>query len=216
MGGRVNHEARLGKTFNRLTVAEYSHMHRQAGGTPVHYYRCVCSCGNTVVAVWRNVEQGRVKSCGCYMRDKLVARQLRHGHTVGHKPTKAWRIWHGMVSRCHSKSNRAYPLYGGRGIYVCDRWRESFENFFSDMGDAPEGKTLDRIDNDGPYSPDNCRWATSAEQSLNRRVTVKASINGVTKPAAVWAIEAGAKPDTVRARLARGWSHHEAIYGRTA
>lgn len=111
--------------------------------------------------------------------------------------------WRRMIDRCHLPTSDGYHKYGGRGIYVCDRWRESFLNFLKDMGPRPEGMTLDRIDNDGPYCPENCRWATARQQSDNRRITILLTYAGKTQSLVEWAEEFNMKPVTLRSRLVR-------------
>lgn len=120
--------------------------------------------------------------------------------------------WSGMLSRCFSPKNKDYPRYGGRGIDVCSRWRHSFENFCGDMGHRPDGKTLDRIDVNGDYSADNCRWATPKEQGRNRRNNVVYTINGKTQNLSAWAEETGIKRSTIQARINKyGMTLEEAI-----
>lgn len=114
--------------------------------------------------------------------------------------------WFQMRTRCLNKENPAYSRYGGRGISVHPRWINSFENFISDMGERPDGMSLDRIDNNGDYSPDNCRWATPAQQARNTKKTVKLTINNETKSVSEWAIEFGASRKVVTYRLRKGWS----------
>ena len=124
-----------------------------------------------------------------------------HGH--GNNGDKAYRIWADMNARCRNHKNKAFSHYGGRGIEVCESWR-NFANFYADMGDRPSPKhRLDRIDNDGPYKKENCRWATQREQVMNRRVTRLATINGETKPVIDWCGEFGLKYWTVMDRINR-------------
>jgi len=117
------------------------------------------------------------------------------------KPTPPMlSTWRGMMQRCTNPNSQAWPNYGGRGIKVCDRWLE-YENFILDMGERPEGRTIDRIDNNGDYSPENCRWSTSREQALNKRTTLYAELNGRSLPVQTWADLLGVTPVLVQAYL---------------
>ena len=111
-----------------------------------------------------------------------------------------------MIRRCENPKAKNFPRYGGRGITVCERWRTSFEAFLSDMGSRPEGKTLDRIDNEGNYEPSNCRWATASEQQRNMRSNQWVEFNGERMIVTDWARRLGISHGTLRHRLARGWS----------
>jgi hypothetical protein len=131
--------------------------------------------------------------------------------THGMTNTRAFVTWHSMVNRCHQPNCKTYRTYGAKGITVCDRWRNSFENFFADMGHPPDGCSLDRIDNTLGYQPDNCRWATKREQQINRRNTVFLTLGEQTKALITWADELGISHITLTTRLNRGWTHERTL-----
>ena len=143
------------------------------------YWRCRCDCGAVKTIMAGNVRAGKTISCGC-IRPKLNARQ-----------TPLYGTWKEMVSRCHDKRNHAYADYGGRGIAVCSEWRNNLQAFVRDMGQRPDGHTLDRINNNGDYTPHNCKWSTPREQARNRRSNRYITIKGETKLACDWAAELG-------------------------
>lgn len=116
-----------------------------------------------------------------------------------------------MKQRCLNPNSNQYKNYGERGITICERWLESYDNFFSDMGLKPDGMTLDRIDNDGPYSPENCRWATPAEQRVNQRSCVFLEHQGKKMTVEEWGRHLGRHPTTIRSRLRRGWALEDVL-----
>ena len=172
-------------------------------------WNCTCDCGGRSVSSAGNLRSGGATSCGC---KRIANGKARRTHGRDSKD-RTYRIWSAMRSRCMTKSNKCYAGYGGRGITVCDRW-SSFESFFEDMGEAPDGLSIDRINNELGYSPDNCRWATQKEQTRNTRQNVWIEYNGETKVLTDWAAFAGVTHLTLYKRLKRGWSVGEAICGR--
>ena len=151
----------IGKKYNRLTILEYIPKRRQTKGRENSKVVCLCECGNKSIAQYPAVKSGKIKSCGCYHREIITTHLM--------SKTAEYRAWDGMKARCSQPKRDDYVRYGGRGIKVCDRWANSFENFFKDMGAKPtKSHSLDRINNDGNYEPENCRWATVLEQNRNK------------------------------------------------
>jgi hypothetical protein len=157
----------IGQRFNRLTVTERTANDKHGNSR----WLCLCDCGTAREAPGQALRNGKVKSCGCTKLEATVARNkaaTTHGHTAGGKRSRTFISWVCMRERCTYPSDKRWAHYGGRGIKVCERWQQ-FENFLADMGERPEGVTLDRKDVNGDYTPDNCRWATNVEQRANRR-----------------------------------------------
>lgn len=170
-----------------------------------------CKCGAVIAARSKDVRRLFKRSCGCYYSDTRQGILKTHGKTG----TAEHRIWKGMVSRCHNKNVHNYKDYGGRGIYVCDRWRITgggFMAFLTDMGERPSDEhSIDRIDNNGPYSPDNCRWADKETQVNNKQDSRKIEHNGQVKTLAQWAKVIGLTRKSIALRLDRGWSISDAL-----
>ena len=168
------------------------------------YLNCVCDCGNFSVVrsdALNTKYESRTKSCGC---DNKRAKT----HNLTH--TSEYSTWHGMRVRCSNHTLKNAP-YAGRGIKVCTRW-DSFENFLADMGERPSAThSIERIDNDGDYSPDNCKWATKIEQANNRRDNVTLEFNGITDTIAGWSRRQGLSYHVIACRIRRGWSVERAI-----
>lgn len=159
-----------GLKFDRLYVNGFLEVRKGQ-----RIWSCTCDCGAIVDASTGELLRGEKRSCGCLHKEVTAARMRTHGKS---KSTE-YVIWDHMRDRCLNPSDPAYANYGGRGVSVCSRWAASFENFLADMGERPDGMTLDRMDNDGPYSPENCRWATRKEQNRNRRDNRMVVVGGV-------------------------------------
>lgn len=152
-----------GEVYGKLTVKKFSH----SDGKHTHW-KCRCACGRLVTATTTNLRQGHTKSCGCNISAAVSAAKVRHGHARRGQRTSLHAVWWAMLQRCNNPRSDAYANYGGRGISVCRRWH-TFENFLTDMGEAPRGMSIDRIDNNAGYCKRNCRWATGVQQAANKR-----------------------------------------------
>lgn len=182
-----------GQRFGCITILRWQRGSRSKRGKYV--FRCECGLEGTV---FQNV-----------LKRKDAFKRCRH---PGHSYTSEYRSWGGMIDRCFNPKNAAYENYGGRGITVCDRWKSDYRLFFEDMGKKPSrDHSIDRIDNDGPYSPENCRWATMKEQHKNRRCSFYVLNGGERLYLPELARQTGIKRQTLRNRLERGWSFEEAI-----
>lgn len=165
--------------FGLLTVKKFSH--RRKGHV---YWLVKCKCGNTKEVSSTNLLNNSVKSCGCMSSKWISASLTKHGM----KETGTYKSWSEMKRRCHGPSSNKYKNYGGRGIKVCERWRQSFDAFLTDMGPRPgQEYSIDRKDNNGDYCPENCRWATKKQQNNNRRDTILLTVDEQIKPLSEWA-----------------------------
>lgn len=192
-------EITVGYTKNHWTVT--GHPYRKGAKLMAE---CTCSCGKVRDVQMDHVKAGRSKSCGHNNGQWNVT----HGMTG----TPTYRTWNHMLDRCRNPKCGDWPDYGGRGIKVCPEWEASFEAFHKDMGDKPEGMTLDRIDVDGDYTPGNCRWATDKEQARNTRTNVLVEYRGETHPISEWAEIIGMEYRTLYTRIVKlGWDVERAI-----
>lgn len=164
---------------------------------------CRCDCGVEKWVFHNGLRTGQSKSCGCRVR------------TLADKPgsssSRLYHSWKAMMDRCYNSASKDYPNYGARGIRVCDHWHK-LSNFLIDMIDSfKAGLTLDRKDNDGPYSPENCRWATASEQNSNRRNNVFVEVDGQRLTCAEWSRKTGISKCVISSRLRNGWNPKDAV-----
>ena len=179
-----------GKQFGRLMA------HSCRTSPKGRLWFCTCSCGNSVEVVTGNLTMGHTKSCGCLKAEIIRSVRVTHGKSN----SKAYRCWRKMKNRCMDSSDPAFCNYGGRGITVSASWLK-FDNFYSDMGDPPEGTSIERVDNDLGYSKENVVWASRIEQSRNKRNTLKVVVEGKIMPVSKVAEVTGIPYKTLYARL---------------
>lgn len=189
---------RVGKKYGSLKVTG---LNRE--GKRGRWWDCVCECGNKIVVHSSSLNGGISISCGSMSCDG----RFKHGMSL----TPVYKVWIGIVQRCTDKNYTYYHNYGGRGIKVCDRWLNSFDDFYSDMGDIPNGMTIERKDNNKGYSKDNCKWATWTEQNNNKRSNINIKIGENTKTVTQWAKHLGINKSTIYSRVRLGWGIKDAI-----
>lgn len=191
-----------GREFGRLTVL---------GHLGKGKWLCRCCCGKEISCITNRLKIGKTKSCGCLRSDVSSTIRLKHGNKRKTFCSPEYTSWVKMKRRCLNSKDRAYHDYGGRGITICQRWIDSFEDFLADMRQRPKGRSLGRIDNDGNYCPENCRWETTKQQARNKRDSRFFSVDGVTRHLQEWSELTGIGEGTLRFRLNSGLEGRELI-----
>jgi hypothetical protein len=193
-----------GTVYHRLTVVRTT-----TSATGQKMLHCTCACGGTIVASRSNVRLGKTRSCGCYRREQIQHANTRHGQAK----TGVYRVWAGMIRRCHNPTAEGYAFYGARGVVVCDEWRRDFAVFFAEVGPRPSPQhSLDRWPNPhGNYEPGNVRWATLAEQRRNWRNNRFIEWQGRQQLLTDWCRELGLPFSATRMRLRNGWGVERAF-----
>ena len=202
----MKHQDKIGKQFGNLTILEifYKHIYNQN----VTFSKCKCKCGKIKDIRFNSIRMGHTTSCGCLRKE--TCKNINLSHNLSNTPE--YRAWMSMKQRCLNSKNEKYPHYGGRGIKICQRWIDSFENFLLDVGLKPSSKhSLDRKNVDGNYTPKNCHWATAKEQGRNKQKTIYAELNGRTKSLLEWCEIYNVAYDRVRIRVLRGMDVSKAL-----
>lgn len=197
----------VGRRYGKLIVVSRADNARDGSAR----WFCRCDCGGTGTYAGTRIRAGRQRSCGCGMQETMFRSANGELHTHGMSASRVYRIWAGMRTRCSpSASGKSRRLYYERGIRVCARWHE-FVNFLADMGEPPSGASIDRINPNGDYEPDNCRWASAAQQANNTRSNHVVEFNSRSLTVAEWAREIGVKQNTLEYRIQRGMKPEYAL-----
>ena len=193
MREKVNDNKWIGQKYGRLTVTGFVHKGKK------WYWECTCECGNSIITQAYLVRNGHTSSCGCLQRERASEASLVHGQTN----SRLYRIYNGMKNRCYNQKQQGYENYGGRGITICEEWLKSFTAFeeWSLSHGYADDLSIDRIDNNGDYSPKNCRWVTRTEQNENTRRNHLVTIGDRTQPLSAWVRELGLNYHTVSFRI---------------
>lgn len=191
-----------GQRFGRLVVMRRAQNVARESGRSLVMWECLCDCGNTAYVTPDNLKRGAQVSCGCYSKERNSALRTTHGLSN----TRLYGIWLAMRRRCHLATDSAYHEYGARGIVVCDDWNRSFEAFksWAMTHGYSDNLSIDRIDNNGNYTPDNCRWVDCVAQANNRRSNRILTHNGESHTVTEWARILGKNPKTLFTRLYSG------------
>jgi len=192
----------VGCKFGRLTVLRDSGSRKEEQVC----WECSCECGKLVTVRAYSLKSGDTTSCGCFHIEQVIAKKTTHGMSS----SRIYSIWVNMINRCYRPNTVNYDNYGGRGITVCDAWN-TFDGFYADMGDPPSAHSLDRIDSNGNYTKENCRWATNLQQANNARTNRVLTFNGMSKTMSEWERYLGFSTGLVRHRLNRGWNVEKSL-----
>lgn len=193
-----------GERFGRLIVIERAENNKHGRSQ----WKCLCACGNIVTVEGHKLSSGHTKSCGCLQKDAARTAQMKHGESK----SRLYECWHHMKSRCINPNNKDYCNYGGRGIQVCAEWSEyeAFKGWAITHG-YRDDLTIDRIDVNGDYCPENCRWATVVQQANNRRSNCVIEYDGEAHTLTEWSQKLGISFDALQLRLKRNWSVEKAF-----
>lgn len=197
---------RTGNRYGHLKVLRRAQDKIFPSGKKGVVWECLCDCGERVNVLASNLQANNTRSCGCASK---TMPNLKHGDCRNKNITRLWRIWMLMKERCNNNDSN----YGGRGIKVCEEWNEydAFKAWAMSNG-YKENLSIDRIDVDGNYEPDNCRWADRETQANNKRNNRYVTISGVKKSVSMWSKESGIASSTIIARLNRGWNEYDAVF----
>lgn len=206
-----------GKKYDSLTVIKMHHVRKQRNGRNVYYWLCKCNCGNEVIKTTNYLRYSNICSCGCLsnrIKDPINNLKKPFDEEVVYSKTRIYRIWQAMKSRCYNPNHKHYYDYGGRGIEVCPEWLNSslsFINWSYDTG-YNDNLSIDRIDTNGNYCPENCRWVDCKTQSNNKRTSHFITFNGKTQTIGQWSDELGINYNTLENRLKnKKWSVEKAL-----
>lgn len=203
----------IGMKFGKLTIIGVSHKN----GSGKNYAKCKCDCGNIIDVLPNSLFNNQSKSCGCSKSNNPMLANNKSTSSGNYKDGRTKHLlygtWHQMINRCENPKSKHYDRYGGRGIKVCDEWHEfwNFVQWSESIGGRPDGYTLDRIDNDGDYCPENCRWADWETQTSNKSSNRYITFNGRTQTIHQWSTETGLNEQTLTNRINRGWSIERAL-----
>lgn len=185
-GRAYNFQDLTGQRFGRLVV-----LREGCSKNGIIKWVCRCDCGNEKEILAGSLRNGATKSCGCLIREISSERSKKRFTTHGMRKSKEYTSWSNMKARCYNPKDISYKNYGARGITVCDAWLHDFEKFYRDLGPCPEGYSLDRIDVNGNYCPENCKWSNITEQGRNKRNNRMITLFGITKTLSEWKEEMG-------------------------
>jgi hypothetical protein len=197
-----------GQRFGRLVAINYAYSKNGRA-----YWHCKCDCGNEIITMAQNLYRGFTHSCGCLAKElhQKEMSEMSYRHGLGH--TRLCRLYHGMIYRCYNKNAKTYNNYGGRGIKICDEWLNNFVSFYNwaITHGYHDALSIDRIDVNGNYCPENCRWANKITQARNKRNNVHLIINGEDKTMAEWAELSGIGIKTMWMRYKYGKTGYDLI-----